>query len=227
MKKIFIAFIILTTLSGALPGATVNKNEKVPDVSIGINGNFGSFNMYNSNINIDNQPGLYTGGGLSIEKMIYDNFGIGSGIQYRYFNTNFVMDYMGTNYNAKWTFQSVNIPLLMLFSLSGGDSGITIAGGVIYSHIFYSMMTTDTTLPIDTSKDNALKYISTDQVGAAAGIILKFKATEYTDLVFGLMGEFYPTNLLYKGKSSNEKLNMFNYSLTTGWMFRTNIFPGS
>ncbi len=223
MNKIFITLLIITTFSTALFSAEKNNDNEIPDVAIGINGNYGSFDMYQKNIDLEPKPGMYTGGGISVEKMIYEKFGVGSGIQYRYFRTDFNMDGL----DATWTFQSINIPLLMILSFSGPKSAIHLVGGVVYSHIFYSVMTTDSTMPIPNNYDNALKYINTNQIGLTAGVLFIIKATEYSDFQFGLMAEGYPTNLLYQRDKSTDRLDMINYSLTTGWRFRTNIFPGS
>lgn len=220
MNKIFITLLLITSFSGTLLSAEKNSDNEVPDVSIGINANYGSFDMYQKNMDLGIKPGLYAGGGLSVEKMIYDKFGIGSGLQYRYFKTDFIMDGL----DATWTFQSINVPFLMMLSLSGGESALNLVGGMVYSHVFYSVMSTDSTLPLPNNYDNALKYIYTNQIGLTAGIIFRIKATQYSDFQFGVMAEGYPTNLLYNRDKSKDRLYMINYSLTTGWMFRTNIF---
>ncbi|HNX24947.1 MAG TPA: hypothetical protein PKG60_12945 [Spirochaetota bacterium] len=225
MKRIFITFILFTCLSGPLISAE-DTNKQVPDVSIGINANIGSFDLYDKNVNLGTKPGLYTGGGISLEKMIYTNFGIGTGIQYRYFNADFVMDDGATTYDATWTFQTINIPFLMILSFSGGETALNLAGGIVYSHVFYSVMETDSDAVLK-KEDNVLRFTNTNQIGLTAGILFKIKATEYTDFVFGIMGEYYPTNLLYHAGDSGDRLNMTNYSLTTGYMFRTYLFPGS
>ncbi len=227
MNKTLIIFLLILSVSGPLFSAEENTDQEVTDASIGINGNFGSFDLYKKNIEFENKPGLYTGGGISLEKKIYEKFWIGSGIQYRYFRTRFVNSMDTSNFNATWTFQSINVPLLMILQFSGPFSAIDLSCGAVYSHIFYSIMTTDPTLPAEQRRDNALKFIEANQIGATAGISFRIKATEYTDFVLGVTGEFYPTNLLIEHDESKDKFYMINYSLTTGWKFRTNIFPGS
>jgi len=182
--------------------------------------------MNDTDKGLDNKPGLYTGGGITLEKMISPNFGLGSGIQYRYFNTEFRMKDEEPSDEIKWTFQSINIPFLMILSLGGENSSLNLEGGFVYSRIYSSVMKTSP----DNSpemEDDVLTLINTNQLGLTAGIIFKIKATKYTDFVFGVMGEYYPTNLLYNRDDDDDEINMYNYSLTTGYMLRTNIFPGS
>jgi hypothetical protein len=227
MKRIIITFLLFTGFSGPMLNAEEIRNNQIPDVSIGINANFGTFDMYSDKMELENKPGLYTGGGITIEKMLTGLFGIGSGIQYRYFNTDFVMPDAVPEFDATWTFQSINIPFYMILTLSGGETSLNLAAGVVYSHIFYSKMKADTSVPLAVYEDNVLRLTETNQIGLTAGIIFKVKATQYTDFMFGVMGEYYPTNVLYNAGHSKDKLNMINYSFTTGYMFRTNIFPPS
>jgi hypothetical protein len=227
MKKFCIIPALTILFYTSIYADESKKNESAPDVSIGITGSFGSFNMTEKNVGIDKKPGMITGGGLSIEKMISPWFGIGTGIQYRYFNFDFTMNDSNAAFDVTWAFQSINIPFLMILSFGGDNSSINFMGGVVYSHIFYSVMTTDTDLPVNTHRDNTMRFTDTNQAGVSAGIIFKIKATEYTDFLFGVTGEYYPTNLLYDRGDSNDRLNMYNYSLTVGYMFRTGLFPGS
>jgi hypothetical protein len=221
MKKIFLTFIFFTFFSGSFLSAEETDNDQIPDISIGITGNIGSFDLYNKDMNLNTKPGLYTGGGISIEKKIYGIFNFGSGLQYRYFNTEFTMDDETALDEVTWTFQSINIPFLFIFSFSGGESALNLVGGVVYSHIFYSVMESDGV------EDKVLRFTTANQIGLTAGIVFKIKTTEYTDFLLGVTGEYYPTDLLYDAGDSDDNLNMINYSLTTGLMFRTNIFPGS
>jgi hypothetical protein len=227
MMKKFCIILILAISSYTSLSAAESKNESASDVSIGITGSFGSFNMTEKNVGIDKEPGMIAGGGLSIEKMISPRFGIGTGIQYRYFSFDFTMNDSGPAVDAKWTFQSINIPFLMILSFGGDNSSINFMGGIVYSHIFYSVMTTDSDAALDTKRDDAMKFTNSNQVGVAGGIIFKIKATEYTDFLFGVTGEYYPTNLLYQRGDSSDKMNMYNYCLTMGYMFRTGLFSGS
>ncbi len=222
MKKLFITLFLFAGLNISL-SAEENMDKQVPDVSIGINGNYGIFDIYDKNMNLDIKPGMYTGGGVSVEKNLYGNIDIGSGIQYRYFNTRFVMNDT-PSYDVKWTFQTINIPVIFLYSLRKDAVGLSFYLGGIYSHIFYSVMKTDTTLTLDKYKDNALRFTNANQAGVTAGITMRFKVTDFSDFIFGAGGEYYPTNLLYSGGGSKDKLHMINYSLTSGWMFRTNFF---
>jgi len=219
MKKIFLTFIFFTILSGSLINAEESDDGKVPDISIGITGNVGSFDVYDKNMDLNTKPGIYAGGGLSLEKNIYGIFNFGSGLQYRYFYIDFAIEDDTTTFDATWTFQAINIPFLFILNFSGGESALNLIGGVVYSHIFYSVMESDGV------EDNARRFTDTNQIGLTAGMVFKIKATEYTDFLFGVMGEYYPTNLLYN--AGGDHLNMINYSLITGYMFRTNIFPGS
>jgi len=228
MKKKFIIFLLFTILPCVLLNAAENKDNETPDASIGVNGNFGTFDINKNNVHLETEPGLYTGGGLTIEKMIYPVFGFGSGIQYRYFKTDFVMkDKNKQEVDATWTFKTINIPFLMILSFSGGDSSLNLVGGAVYSHIFHSEMKADEDEDVTKHKDNVLKFTNTNQIGATAGIIFKIRATKFSDFMFGVMGEYYPTSIIYNRNGSDDKINMLNYSLMTGYMFRTNIFPGS
>ena len=160
--------------------------------------------------------------------MIYQNFGLGSGVQYRYFNTDFFMgDDKSPKFPAKWTFQSINIPFNMIFSLRGNNLSLSLMTGGVYSHLFYSLMTTGPSMYIANTSDNALKYIQANQFGLTSGVIFRIKITQFTDLIFGATGEYYPMNLLSIQDDSKSELHMYNYSLTAGYMFRTNIFPGA
>ncbi len=223
-KKIFILLLLISLPDVFL---SAQDNGKAPDMSIGINGNFGSFEIYQKNMDLEIKPGIYTGGGISLEKEIYGILSIGSGIQYRYFNTDFTMEDEIPVFDIRWTFQSINIPFLMILSFSGGESALNLIGGVVYSNIFYSVMTTDAKTPEDEDRDDVERFTNSNQIGLTAGIVFKIKSTKYTDFVFGVMGEYYPTNLLNDVGDTGEKLSMINYSFTTGYMFRTNIFPGS
>jgi hypothetical protein len=225
MKRILIIFVILISAPSFYLSA--EENEKVPDISIGINANFGSFDMYQQNMDLDVKPGIYTGGGISLEKQVYGIFSIGSGIQYRYFNADFIMTDKVPSFESTWTFQSINIPFLFIVSFSGEKSALNLVGGVVYSHIFYSVMKTDADVVLEKYKDDADRFTNSNQIGLTAGIIFKIKSTKYTDFLFGVMGEYYPTNTLDDAGNSGDKLHMINYSFTTGYMFRTNIFPGS
>jgi hypothetical protein len=222
MKRIFITFIILISMPSVFLSA--EENKKAPDMSIGINANFGSFDLHQKNMDLDVKPGIYTGGGISIEKQVYGILNAGSGIQYRYFNTDFIMKDKIPEFEGRWTMQSINVPFLLILSLSGGESALNLIGGVVYSHVFYSVMKTDANVPSSEKKDNVQRFTNSNQIGLTGGIIFKIKSTKYTDFLFGVMGEYYPTNLL---SDSSDRLHMVNYSFTTGYMFRTNIFPGS
>lgn len=225
MKNIFITFLFIICVPVGMLSA--EQNEKTPDMSIGINANFGSFDMYQKNMDLDIKPGLYTGGGISLEKQIYGILGIGSGIQYRYFNTDFTMKDMNPSFESSWTFQSINIPFLFILSFSGGESALNLVGGAVYSHVFYSVMKTDTDVVLEKYNDDVQRFTNSNQIGLTGGIVFKIKSTKYTDFIFGVMGEYYPTNALIDSGDSENKLHMINYSLTTGYMYRTNIFPGS
>lgn len=221
MKKIFLTFFIIAILSITQLKAEESNDGRIPDFSMGITGNIGSFDVYDKNMDLDTEPGLYAGGGLSFEKNIYSIFNFGTGIQYRYFYLDFVMEEDTTTFDASWTFQSINVPFLFILNFSGEESALNLIGGVVYSRIIYSVM------EADGMEDNADRFTTTNQIGITAGIVFKLKATEYTDFIFGVMGEYYPTNLLYDAGDSGDNLNMINYSLITGYMFRTNIFTGS
>jgi hypothetical protein len=222
MKKIFIIFLFFVSLPAVL--STAAENEKTPDMSIGINANFGSFDLHQKNMDLDIKPGIYTGGGISIEKQLYGILNAGTGIQYRYFNTDFIMDDQIPEFETRWTMQSINIPFLLILSFSGGESALNLIGGVVYSHIFYSVMKTDANVPLAKKSDDVERFTNSNQIGLTSGIVFKIKSTKYTDFLFGVMGEYYPTNLL---SDTGDRLHMVNYSFTTGYMFRTNIFPGS
>jgi len=225
MKKFLTAILFLLLLPQVF--LIAGENEKTPDMSIGITANFGSFDLYKKNMDLDIKPGIYTGGGLAIEKQLYGILSIGSGIQYRYFNTDFTMGDTSPEYESRWTFQSMNIPFLLILSFSGGESALNLVGGVVYSHIFYSVMTTDADVPLPMYHDNVERFTNSNQVGLTSGVVFKIRSTKYTDFMFGVMGEYYPTNLLSDAGDSDNRLNMINYSFITGYMFRTNIFPGS
>jgi hypothetical protein len=226
MRKTFITFLLAAFFCTSAQ-AEEDKDENNPDVSIGITAVIGSFNLTEKDTGIKKEPGLVTGAGLSIEKMIGEHTGIGTGIQYRYFYLDFEMKDSTNTIDARWTFQSINIPIFMIFSLGGDESSINFAGGIVYSHIIYSVMTTDSDLALDTKKDNAMKYTNADQIGLTAGIYFRFKATDFTDFILGITGEYYPTNLLYDRGGGSDRMNMFNYNLYAGYMFRTCLFPGS
>jgi len=226
MKKILPILFLFALFSGNLAGAEKDSGNRVPDFAIGINGNYGLFDMSHRNMEFSNENGLYSGGGITIEKMTGDNTGFGSGIQYRRFNASFtwVDSTLGTPFKVVCKLQSVNIPFFMILSLGGEYFAVNFEGGAVYSHIVKTRMKAHTALPLDRDKDNALKYIETNQFGLTAGILFKVRVTEYTDFMIGVTGEYYPTNLLIKHEDSNQKLNMYNYSVTAGYMFRTNVF---
>jgi len=225
MKKIFTIFTFLIFFSVNAAADEDNSYKPVPDISFGINGSYGSFNLYSRRMNLNTKPGIYTGGGISVEKMLYSHFGIGSGVQYRYFNTDFVMEEDSTTrYDATWTFQTINLPFLMILSFRGNSVALNLVGGAVYSHIFYSEMESGSSIPYK-QKDNVLRFTRVNQIGLTAGMVFKIKTTQYTDFLFGVMCEGYPTNLLYNVNDS--KVYMYNYSLTAGYMFRTNLFSGS
>jgi len=228
MKKIPLIFLLLTVLSGSLVSA--EKDNQVPCISFGINGNFGLFDVISRNFDFENKKGFYTGGGISLEKLFSNNTGFGSGIQYRRFKTEYVLEESGTStgikYDVSWTLQSINIPFVYIIAFRGDNFGLNLEAGAVYSHITKSTMKVDTSLILDSYTDDALKYIKADQIGLTAGIIFIIKATDYTDFTFGITGEIYPTNLLIERDYFNGKLNMYNYSLTAGYMFRTNVFSG-
>ena len=226
MRKIFLAYL-LTVLITSFVYAEDDKDEAYPDISIGITAVAGSFNITEKNVGIDKEPGFITGAGLSIEKLVYNHIGIGTGIQYRYFYLDFTDKENTETVDARWTFQSINIPFLIILSAGGDESSINFSGGFVYSNIFYSEMTADSDADVDIKKDNAIKYTNTDQIGLTAGIYFRIKATDFTDFILGVTGEYYPTNLLYEREDSGDRLNMFSYNLTVGYMFRTGFFPGS
>ncbi len=211
-------------MSTPLVFLSAEENEKTPDMSIGINANFGSFDIYQKNMDLDIKPGIYTGGGISLEKQIHGILNAGSGIQYRYFNSDFIMEDKIPEFESRWTMQTINIPFLLILSFSGGESALNLVGGVVYSHIFYSVMKTDANVPLPKYNDDVERFTNSNQIGLTGGIVFKIKSTKYTDFLFGVMGEYYPTNLL---SDSSDELHMINYSFTTGYMFRANIFPGS
>lgn len=226
MKKI-VLIILLAVFFNANARTEEIDNGSYPDVSLGITAVIGSFNLSEKNIGIDKQPGLVSGAGITIEKMTGDHTAIGSGIQYRYFYTDLTITDGSSPVDARWKFQSINIPFVMIFTYGDDESSINLEGGIVYSHIFYSVMTTDSNAGLDTKKDDAMKYTDTNQAGITAGIFFRLKTTDFTDIIFGITGEYYPTNLLYNTHDSGERLNMFNYNFTAGYMFRTGFFPGS
>jgi hypothetical protein len=226
MKKILLIFL-LTFIADISSYAQDDEKKSYPDVSIGITATAGSFNATEKDVGIDQEPGFITGAGLCIEKMISDHISILSGLQYRYFYMDFKMEDEGESSDIRWTFQSINIPFLFIFFTGGDESSINLGLGIVYSHIFSSVMEADDGTNLDTKKDDAMKYTNANQIGFTAEIYFRIKATDFTDFIIGVTGEYYPTNLLYEREGSGDKLNMFNYNLKAGYMFRTGFFPGS
>ncbi len=226
MRKIHLILLLITVFSAPLISA--EKDSQVPDISIGINGNYGYFDVIKKNMDFENKKGIYAGGGVTVEKLLNANTGFGSGIQYRRFKTNFIYEDSASAVNpalkVTWSFQSVNIPFVILLSFRGGFFGVSLEAGAVYSHISYSTMELDTTLPVIKTTENAVKYMKSDQMGLTAGTKFRLEVTDHTDFTLGVTGEYYPTNLLIQREGFSGKLNMYNYSLTIGYMLRTNVF---
>lgn len=216
MKKILLILLLLPAFSSSLISAEKEKDKPAQDVYIGINGVYGIFGMRSRDMDFETEKGLHAGGGISFEKMVYNNFGLGSGIQYRYSKTEFVMTEGTERLDVAWTLPSVNIPFLMILSLRGEYLALSLEAGAVYSHIFNSHLKTDTDLTIDRTKDNSLKYINAYQIGITAGIIFKLRVTEYADFTLGITAEGYPTNLLLEKNNTQGELNIYNYCITSG-----------
>lgn len=215
--------LIALTLQFAAYGQS--SDQPGPNLAIGIAVKGGITNTYMKEIEgIDaDGTGFNAGGGLIIEKMFTNRFGIHTGLFYEYSRTYFEMDEgLGDNTDAEWSSQSISLPMLFITSFNSEIVSLNLLCGFTYRNIFISDMQKDENDHLTT--DNALKYINSNQLGPTLGITLKFRVTRFTDFFIGAEGTYFTTNLL-RNPDDSDSIHLYESSLITGWMFRTELFP--
>ncbi len=221
----YFRYIAVLLVALTLQSPAQSADQPGPNLALGIALKGGITNTYMKDIEgIDTDGiGYNAGAGLIIEKMFTNRFGIHTGLTYEYSKTYFEMDDgLGENTDAEWSSQSISLPMLFITSFNSEIISLNLLFGFTYRNIFISDMQNDENDHITT--DNALKYIDSNQLGPTLGMTLKFRATKFTDFFIGAEGTCFCTNLLRNHKS-DESIHIYETSLITGWMFRTEIFP--
>ncbi len=199
----------------------LRADEIASNISIGPVITAGLNDLYMHNMeNVESEgPGYNAGGGLAIEKMFSNRFGINTGLVYSYVNIDFLMD--GTT-DAIWTYHMITIPFRLITSFNTENFSLNLLSGIKYTNIFKSEMKNESTSEIDDS----YRFVTANQIALSAGINFKFRVGKYHDLFIGIEGDFYPTNMIrQKDSYYSESMHHCSVNLTAGYLIRTNIFP--
>ena len=238
MKHTFTSLITAAVILGSiLPLLAENEPESQPNVSFGFAGSFGYYNSWErkkgqDHTRYDFAPGY--GGGFVFEKMFNNYLGIHSGLWVDRFNIDMKMKnslkslsidpmaFISTKLVVSgW---SVSIPFCLLTSLNASFFSFNILAGIKYTHIIDTHMKIRNPLMTYRRYIDLLPYISQPQFGFNLGIVLRFRVARFVDIFTGGIGDLYVTELI-KGNDSISLL--FDLTVITGVMFRTNIFPMS
>jgi hypothetical protein len=189
-----------------------------PNVSFGIGGSFGYFNVYTKGGGGDWDSGISYGGGFVFEKMFSNRLGIHSGMRYQEARFGFTDDDEEENI----VMRSYAVPLYLITAANGRKFSLNVLTGFTFSHIgkVTLLENSDTGSP----DVDLLQYMEYNQVALSAGLNLKFRIGRFVDFFIGSIGDFHITKLLNENADGGQD-HIYNIRGITGILFRTNLFP--
>jgi len=228
MKALLISIVIILSAPTLLPGAV---EMPAPNVSMGLSGTLGRYDIYSQNnsssskMKWDTGPGY--GGGLIFEKMFSNRFGVLSGLHYIDFRLSASEIDSTTGGKARYELRSrgLGMPLYLETSFSSPSVTLSFLAGFSFFHLFDSKITVDSGGA--TTRGNILIYINENQAALSGGIMIKFRVGAFTDLFVGGIAEYSLMNFFSdNARGGDDEVNyLYNYRGIMGIMVRTNIFP--
>ncbi len=192
-----------------------------PNVSFGLGGSFGFFDIYTKGGDGDWDSGISYGGGFIFEKMFGNRLGVHSGMLYREARFGFTDDN-----EQKIVMRSYAVPLYLITSpVNRGNFSLNVLTGFTFSHLVQVKIqeNSDTGEP----EIDVHQYMVSNQVALSAGLNLKFRIGRFVDFFIGSIGDFHITKFLSENDGGDQQDHIYNIRGITGVLFRTNLFPVS
>ncbi len=218
--SIKIIVIALFTCVVITPSYSAVQNSALQHISVGMAGNFGYCNAINRKGDNDYSQDICYGGGIVIEKMFSNNFGIHTGVWFNTGSIEYNISMTTVEQKAEWTFMSISMPVYLIASINASFFSLNVLFGMDVEHIFHSKMKSKSSEQGDV---DILKYINYNQIGPGGGIQFKFRVSKYSDLVIGAFASLRATEI--SSQDDNNKANLYNYRATAGFLYRTDVFP--
>ena len=220
MKKIITVIMSLTITALVTAPALAEGKTSDPNLSIGfgLTGGLASAWQHTGEGRWD--AGYNFGAGLILEKMFTSRLGIHTGFWYIEARADMHMD----NMKIETILRTLTLPLYLLVSANKGIFSLNFLFGVDISQIIESRLHTDDPGAIH-SDAYITQHLRPSQIGIAMGFNFKFRVRKFVDLFFGVIGDFYATNLMKEHDNYNDYAHLYDARLTMGVLFRTNIFP--
>ncbi len=215
-SAITIFFIISMILGMRLPaGAADAETEKTPArVAFGVGALYGMYDLQTADTKSgDSGPGNTKfspsfGGGLILETMFSNRFGVHTGLWYQHTVFEF---YQG---GVESTSENLLMPIYLLTSFHGGPFTLGLLAGIhlaYYTRIDFEMggMSAD-----------VLKYTNSKQIGVAGGFEVKLAITRFVDIFVAAVAEKYLT-ALFEGGGEDTPQYVYGATVRSGVLFRT------
>ncbi|MCP4134435.1 MAG: PorT family protein [bacterium] len=222
LKYLFAILLIITTSASFLYAGPdteeeLQKEQSPPNLAIGLGGSFGLTDVW-----IKDSPnvwgsGIAISGGLVLEKMFTNRVGIHSGVWYSRFKNQIYLS--NSSLQTTVTSQNIGMPFYLLTSFNAGFFSLNLLTGVGLNYIFTS------TLSGGPSDADVLESLAYFQVEAAAGINFKFRLGKHFDFFIGGMASMGITKL--HEERSSENVRLYHLRGISGFLIRTDIFPGN
>ncbi len=226
MNRITVILLAIVFLfcTGTVMAADKVTKSIVENSAFGViaNGHYSSAHVSKGEDSFEYDLGY--GAGFVFERMFNNTLGIHSNITFNIMNLKMRMtDSSGFKAGYDVINYTINFPLLMNISLNTQSFSFSFLIGPTFLYFITSEMTKTDSTVTTTGGSDILRYMQYFQVGAAAGMQLKFRVGMFTDFFVGGVTEYYFTKLIKDKPDSFE--NMYSFRTFAGFMFRTNVFP--
>ncbi|PKL35684.1 MAG: hypothetical protein CVV44_19320 [Spirochaetae bacterium HGW-Spirochaetae-1] len=221
LKGIFALFIVCYFSTSVF----ASKIPIGPDLAFGLGGSFGVYNaLAVKGDGMKYHPDFGYQGGLIMEKMFSNRYGIHTGFWFTYGTISFDMtDTSGTIPDAAFDFMSVSVPALFIFSFNAKKVSLNLLSGFTLNHFIYSHMRYTDSTNVDHSSD-VLHYLNYVNVAVTAGFNIKFHVSQFSDFFIGILGDFNCLEML-RDTHGDDMSYVYSGRVISGVMFRTDIFP--
>ncbi len=221
-KKIIFFLVIIISFGGM---EEVLAEQSRPNVSIGPVVSGGLYNYYlykKEDIPLESfETGKHLGGGVALQKMFSNRWGIDSGFFYTFRTITFSLK--GTPDMFQWEDQVISMPLRIITSFNHSSFSLNLLTGVKYSHLFKRSFKFKSS-----GKDGprgVIEGMNANQMALSLGMHFKFRVGKYHDLFFGIEGDGNFTADLRTDTFLKKTIHYYHGSLVAGYLMRTNFFP--
>jgi hypothetical protein len=191
-----------------------------PKVRIGAGGLFGYYNVNSvgEEEHMKWDSGYGYGGGLVLERMFTDTFGLHSGIWFSHFNLKAKFSEEKTDPSTDHNIKSniFTVPFYLITSFGSGIIILNLLTGINLSYIAESYMKESSSQ----SNENIQKHLGYCQVGAGAGIEILFRITKFTRFFVSCVGEYHFTNLI-SDSEDDAQYHLYSATARAGFMLCT------